>query len=60
VGDAPWPLFVKFEPLIEERESREARKAKYRQVKGPNQKPVKSKKSRAEKDRYHHITKDWK
>ena len=59
-GDAPWPLFVRFEKIIEERESREARKAKYRRVKDPNLKPAKSKKSPAEKDRYYHITKDWK
>lgn len=58
-GDAPWPLFVKFESIIEERESREARKAKYRRVKDPNSKPTKRKKTQAEKCRHYEITKHW-
>ena len=59
-GDAPWLLFVRLETIIEERESREARKAKYRRVKDPNRKPAKRQKSQAEKCRYYEITKHWK
>lgn len=59
-GDAPWPLFVKFERMIEERESRETRKAKFRRVKNTNQRLAKRKKIQVENSHHYEITKHWK